>query len=454
MDEKELKFILQEGEGLKIEFKESFDPKSLAKEIVAFANSEGGRIFLGVDDNGKIKKINITNKLKSQIQDIARNCDPPIKIILEEFDKILIINIKERKNKPYKCHDGFYLRQGANSQKMTVSEIREFFNKEGKILFDEIINKKFSFKKGFDKHKFNSFLEKAKISNVLSIKDILKNVGVLNDKEEFRNVGVLFFCHRIEEFIPQAIVTCVLYKGKNKAFIIDKKDFVTDICSNYRNAVDFLYRNLRLKYDIKGFGPRKEILEIPEEALKEALVNALAHRDYSEKGANVLVEIYDNRVEITNPGGLVSGIKKEEFGKKSLARNPLLFSLFKRINLVEKVGSGIIRMRKAMKNAGLPPPKFEFTNFFTITFYRPKWTEKTVGKTVGKILEKLGEKLGENQKKILELIIRNKFISIPEISREMGISTTAVENNISKLKQKKLLERIGPAKGGYWKILR
>jgi len=87
------------------------------KEIVAFANSDGGRIFLGMDDKGKIKGINITNKLKSQIQDIARNCDPSIKISLEEFENILIINIEEGKDKPYKCSSGFYLRQGANLQK-------------------------------------------------------------------------------------------------------------------------------------------------------------------------------------------------------------------------------------------------------------------------------------------------------------------------------------------------
>ena len=84
MNEKELKFILQEGEGLKIEFKESFD-KSIAKDVVAFANSCGGRIFIGVGDDGKVKGIKITNKLKSEIQTMARNCDPSIEIGLEKF---------------------------------------------------------------------------------------------------------------------------------------------------------------------------------------------------------------------------------------------------------------------------------------------------------------------------------------------------------------------------------
>ena len=120
----ELNFILQEGEGFKIEFKESLS--NIDKEIVAFANAEGGRIFLGINDNRVIKGIDITNKLKSQIQDIARNCDPAIKIDLEEVDNILIVNVNEGKDKPYKCSSGFYLRQGPNSQKLSRDEIINF----------------------------------------------------------------------------------------------------------------------------------------------------------------------------------------------------------------------------------------------------------------------------------------------------------------------------------------
>ena len=100
MTKKELQFILQQGEGLKLEFKESAG--SIDKEIIAFANSNGGSIFLGVDDKGKVKGVNVANKLRSQIQDIARNCDPSIKIALEEFENILIIKVDEGKDKPYK----------------------------------------------------------------------------------------------------------------------------------------------------------------------------------------------------------------------------------------------------------------------------------------------------------------------------------------------------------------
>ena len=379
MNKRELGFIIQTGEGIKTELKESFDSKNIAKEIVAFANSEGGKIFIGISDLGEIKGVKITNKLKSEIQNIARNCDPPAAISIEEIDNVLAINVKEGTNKPYRCSAGFFLRQGSNSQKLSTEEIREFFNKERKILFDEATNIEFGFQNGFDKKKLDNFLARAKISRVIPERDILKNIGILADDGKFKNAGVLFFCKNVSQFIPQAIVTCVLYKGKDKTYIIDKKDFDEDIISNYENSMKFLYTHLKIIYRIEGSGPRKEIPEVPEESLKECLINSLAHRDYLENGARVQVDIFDDRVEISNPGGLI--IKEEEFGKRSLSRNPLLFSLMQKTDLVEQVGSGINRIREAMKRAGLKAPAFEFGKFFAVTLFRPN--ENEISKIVG-----------------------------------------------------------------------
>jgi ATP-dependent DNA helicase RecG len=213
------------------------------------------------------------------------------------MDNILIINVHEGINKPYRCSSGFFLRQGSNSQKLSTEEIREFFHREGKILFDDVINTSFSFENGFDKSKFEIFLQRANISRTIPDEDILKNIGVLTNSGKFKNAGVLFFCDNVEKFFRQAIITCVLYKGKDKYKIIDRKDFTEDAISNYNGAIAFLLRNLRLEYKIEGFGPRKEILEIPEDALKEAIINAIAHRDYYEKGANIQIDIFDDRVE-------------------------------------------------------------------------------------------------------------------------------------------------------------
>jgi ATP-dependent DNA helicase RecG len=194
---------------------------------------------------------------------------------------------------------------------------------------------------------------------------------------------------------------------------------------------------------------RQDILEIPEIALREAVINAVTHRNYFEDGANVMIEIFDDRVEISNPGGLPKGLEPKDFGKKSVRRNPLIANLFQRARFIEKLGTGINRMKQEVLKAGLQEPQYEFTRFFTILFKRLN-TER-VGERVG---EKVGEKMSltENQKKIIDLIGGDKTISAKKIAEIIGISVRKTEENLAKLRDKGIIKRVGPAKGGYWEI--
>jgi len=185
---------------------------------------------------------------------------------------------------------------------------------------------------------------------------------------------------------------------------------------------------------------------------------ALTHRDYYDKGARLTVELFTDRVEITNPGGLVSAISQEEFGFKSLSRNPLIFGLFERMDMVEQIGSGINRMRNAMKSADLSEPVFKTEGMFTVVITRPivksgvKSGVKSWEESKAHIENKYGNVLNKTEWAILELMYANNKIAIPELSKRISLGTTAIENNIKKLKAKDVLERVGSAKGGYWKI--
>jgi len=362
----------------------------------------------------------------------------PIPIEVSEFKNALIVTVPESESKPHRCSNGFYLRIGSTSQKLEVEEIRELFNRQGKLMFEEIVNTDFSMK-DFGAKKFNEFLKKANISKTIPKKDLLYNLGLTNKKAKFKNAAILFFGKNPSMFMPQGIITCVLYKGNDKAAIIDKKDFKSDVVSNYNDSFNFLYRNLKLRYEIRGFRPRKEILEIPEEALKEAIINAICHRDYGEKGAVTQIDIFDDRIEISNPGGLI--FKESDFGKRSFSRNPLLFGLLQQIGLVEHVGSGISRIRNAVSEAGLPEPKFDFTSFFTVTFTRPKIEEGTREKTVEKTVEK-----------ILALIKENPTITQKDLASKTKLSRRGIEWNLQQLKEKGAIRRIGPDKGGRWEV--
>ena len=185
-----LHFDLKHGEGQFVEFKEILD-KSFAKELVAFANASGGVVYLGVTDAGEIKGIDVTNRLKSQIQDFARNCDPQIMVNIDEHNNILVVEVEEGVNKPYSCSTGFFMRMGANSQKMKRNEILALAIKSGKIRYDEQICTNFEWH-DFDNEKFEYYLKLAHISNNLPREEILKNLRVLTD-EGFTNAGVLYF---------------------------------------------------------------------------------------------------------------------------------------------------------------------------------------------------------------------------------------------------------------------
>jgi ATP-dependent DNA helicase RecG len=156
-----------------------------------------------------------------------------------------------------------------------------------------------------------------------------------------------------------------------------------------------------------------------------------AHRDYFEKGTNIMVEMFDDRIEITNFGGLAKGLKPEDFGKKSVLRNPNIANLLLRAGYIEKMGTGINKMKNLISKAGLPPIKFEFDNFFTVTFKRSKTVEK-----------------------ILDAIKSNPKITQNELMEVTSLTRRGVEWNLAKLKEKGIVKRVGPAKGGYWEVIK
>jgi len=155
----------------------------------------------------------------------------------------------------------------------------------------------------------------------------------------------------------------------------------------------------------------------------------------------VVIEIFDDRVEISNPGGLPSGLNAKEFGTKSVVRNPVIASLLNRADYIEQIGTGINRIKNAVKEHGQGNVKFYYNNFFIVTFTRTK-----------KVTEKVTKKVTENQKKILDNIKENPNITTQELSKKVGISDRKIKDNIKKLKENNFLKRIGSPKGGHWEV--
>ena len=369
---KNLEAILSEGESYSVEFKESVD-KTIASTVCAFANASGGKIFIGVNDKGKIIGTDTSNSARSRLQDTINQIEPRLITDIIIYENIIVITVPEGSNKPYYCSQGFFLRSGPNSQKLERNTIIEFFQNEGQIRYDEIVRKDLPLIDKFNEIAYKRYISIAKISNVLDRETILINLNCAENIDGmlyFTNAGALFFRVNEDDIkFRHATIVCALFKGKEKAIIIDAKELNGDIVSNIDNAMIFLKRHLNISYNIKSL-QRENILELPEDALREAIVNAVCHRNYFEKGSRVMVEIFDDRVEITSPGGVCKGITPENFGKISITRNAVIASLLHRIGYIEQMGTGIMRMKKAAQDANMACPEFDFVDFFKVTFKR------------------------------------------------------------------------------------
>ncbi len=456
MNREELLDLIKTGEGYCLDFKERL-PLDLGKDICAFINGSGGKIILGVRDDGSPSGYILDNTDEARINSMARNLDPSVRVTVERVGEFAVIHIPEGENKPHSLSGRFYLRIGSTSQQLERDEIRDFFQKERLVRFDEKPNMEFDFEHDFYKLKFDDYLRRAKLTPLQDQRDTLVNLNLL-DSGYMRNAGVLFFTQRITKFFMSATVVCVLYQGTDKHQILDRKEFNADLLSNFENAFVYTCSKLNTNFIIKA--ERTNRLELPEEALREALINAIVHRDYFSTG-QVQVDIYLDRVDISNPGGLVSGLEKKDLGKRSMPRNPLLMDLLLRIDKVEKVGSGIRRIRKAMEEYGLKA-KFDISQgFFSVVFPRtpqgayqgiPQNAPGSTPPVTPLVTPPVG--LTPLEQKIYDEIKNDPKASSKILSTRLSISKDTVKEYLEKLKAKGVIRRVGRTSSGHWEIIK
>lgn len=368
--------LIDSGEGYNVEFKVRVPSKvrELTEEICAFANADGGYLLIGVDDNGQIIGTDLENDKRSAIQGSISEISPVLHCDMYavniEDKTVWVIDVPSGKDKPYIFSGSIFVREGANSQKLrTVEEMRSFFQECNKIFFDAIPCSWFNIYTDADEQAIKDFRTEARLSPSTADEQIFENLELFTDKGIAKNGAAMFFGKQPERKFPHAVTRCVLFKGTTKVYIIDDKTFGGPLYQQYLQAMAWLESKLQVAYKIEGAGPREEIWEIPLTVFKEAIINALSHRDYYEQGATITIEMFDDRVEVSNPGGLLPIVAKD-FGHKSMTRNPLIFGLFTRMHLVERVASGIPRMQEAMKEANLPGPEFHTDGMFTVVFKR------------------------------------------------------------------------------------
>jgi ATP-dependent DNA helicase RecG len=453
----DLDVILSEGESYTVEFKERAD-KSLSLEVCAFANASGGRIFIGVDDNGHVVGTDVSNDARSRVQDTINQIEPHLMVDIDILDNIIVITVPEGSHKPYHCSKGFYLRSGPNSQKLERNNIIEFFQNERQVRYDQMIREDLPITERFNEEAYKRYIKLAKISEVLEKNAILKNLncaGLVGGTLCFTNVGALFFRRNDEDVLfRHAGIVCALYKGLNKVHILDAKELNGDIISNVDDTVTFLKKHLRVSYKIQTLR-RENILELPEDALREAIINAVCHRDYFEEGARIMVEIFDDRVDIVSPGGVCKGITRENFGTISITRNGILASMFYRIHYIEQMGTGIVRMKNATQKAKVADPEFTFSGFFRVTFKRSVSDQSTTSSSrqaMDKQLIADGKpiKAGDRKSMILTYIEEHTKATASDIADSLDLSKSHARRILQEMVSDGTIKKVGNNRYTYY----
>ena len=453
MKKKELKAIAIKGEDSRLQFKQDIrNVDALAAEMVAFSNSEGGRILIGVTDTGELKgvpraEIGRINQLISN--SASQHVRSPISPVTENIAVasgrvVIVLTIPKGIDRPYFDRNGvIWLKSGSDKRRVnSKEELRRLFQMSDQFYADGLPVK--ADLEALDKLRFRDFLKKFYNRDipdgVKELRQLLQNMNLAVDDGRLNLAGVLLFAETPEWIVPQFVIKAVCYPG-NEIHVtdyVDTEDFTGPLQKIFDDALAFVLRNLHKIQAGRGVNA-PGVPEIPPLVFEELLVNALIHRDYLVS-APIRLFIFDNRIEIVSPGHLPNSLTVEKIRTgNSIICNPILVSYIAKGLLPNRgLGSGIKRTLEAW-------PQIDFLDdrdgcLFTATVHR-------------KAVKSSGKSSGKTEEHIIALLRELPATTIPELADKFGVTTRAVEKQIAKLKKSGRLRRIGPAKGGHWEVL-
>ena len=424
--------------------------------------------------------VGVANEILFQLMDgianvISDSCMPQIIPDIEpqtiDGKTVIIVSVEAGKNRPYYLkskgkENGTYIRVAGTSRQAFPEKIRELEMEGARISWDELTCVGYPVSKEATEKlcsNMENFREKAGMTERSVKKEQLINWKILKQSEG-QLLATNAYALLTSDYFPFSKTQCAVFKGTDRAVFLDKREFTGPIYTQIEEAVDFVLRNIRLGATIDGL-VRKEKYELPPEAIREMIINAHCHRNLLDESC-IQVAVYDDRLEVTYPGGLYNGLTYEEvMNGHSKIRNKAIANIFSQMGLVEAWGSGIKRIFDAAKEYDLLEPKFqEFDNMFRVELFRNNsMTEsgKEAGESSGKVRRRVGEgsdiirgyELSDTQKKIVNLLLYDRQQSAAKIAEQLGMGSRSIEKNIKKLKELGILNRHGSPKNGYWEVI-
>ena len=425
------------------EFKREFVDE-IKKTVIAFANTDGGNIYIGITDNGDIIGVNDVDETMLRVTNTMRDAiKPDITMFMDcscetmENKNIIKIAVQAGTAKPYYLAkkgirpEGVFIRQGASSVPATESAILKMIKETSGECFEEARslnqNLKFTQTERFFQDKEIAFSEIQK-----------RTLGLIGEDNTYTNLGLI-----LSDECPYTIKIAV-FEGTVKAVFKDRYEFQGSMLRQLEEAYNFIDRYNRTRAEFKGLN-RIDIRDYPPEAIREALLNAIVHRDYAFS-SSILINIFDDRMEFVSVGGLIKGISYNDIMLGiSITRNKKLADIFYRLRLIEAYGTGIMKINLSYVNY-LRKPVIEVSdNAFKITLPNMNYFNKDISSVNI-------EKLTDNEDKILSLLKERQLLARKEIQLELGISQSTAILLLSKMQKENLIIKTGAGKNTKYKI--
>ena len=441
-------------ESQKVEWKRNWNDEWL-KWICGFANTEGGLLFIGKDNKGNVTGLVNSRKL---MEDIPNKIRDVLGIMVDvnfhqEMELEYIEIVIEAYPYPVNYKGHYYYRSGSTNQELRGAALDRFLMKKQGLHWDSVPLP------GLTKDEFTGigiFKKLAKRSQRIEEELINESEEILLDKlhlvtgEYYKRAAALLFAEDPERYFTGAYTKIGYFESDSELIYQD------EVHGNLFHQVEKVIEILLAKYlkaiiSYEGI-QRIEKYQIPKEALREGILNAIIHKDYSS-GTPIQISVYNNKLMIWNSGELPIGWTKENLMSKHSSKpyNPDIANAFFRTGLIEAWGRGISKMKNACKDSGVPEPEVEIEG-------GGYWLKFPFRESIGKVTpetapETAPETTVKTPDKILNLLRENPKLSLQDVAENIGKSLRAVKDASRKLQDEGKLERLGPNKGGYWKVI-
>ncbi len=460
----QLETWVRSGESESLEYKRTTGERRAATQtLCGMLNHHGGRVLFGVEPDGRIIGQMVSDHTVEEVAQELKQIDPPVFPTIDRVDvaadrHVLVVTVAQGSNRPYTYKGKAYRRVGNTSPELSGNEYQRMLLERlhGETRWENEPATGWSVA-DLETNEIIRTLEESirrgrvEDPGVRDPAEVLRGLGLMRDGQLLRAAVVLFGrAERLEATLPQCLLRVARFRGRDKTDFLDNRQFHGNAFELLLRAERFLRDNLPVAGRVQpGLFERVDDPMYPPVALREALANAVCHRDYSIGGGSVAVALYDDRLEITSSGTLHFGLTSDALfhPHESLPWNPLIARVFYRRGVIEAWGRGTIKIAELVTRAGLPPPEIEEAGGCVVVRFRPSNYVPP---------SRVAQNVTERQRQVLTLLAGNpNGMALREIRAGLSVAATErqVREDLAVLKVLGLANSDGHGRGARWKLL-